>query len=621
MASLRRLYTYGAALAALEAWLWSLVSLTTKALRGALWARPEDLAGALAAFIIGLPVFVFHWRWAQRDAAAREEERHAAVRAGALYLALALAWGPAFHAAAALLARGLEGLLPLPQWTTLFPGLSWQRAVAVLVLHSLVGGYFAFVLREDTRAGLTDAQAIARRWYRYLWLSYGVVWLWLGVHDFLSVFAPPDDLFASLVLNKFVAQGIVFAAGGLLIVVGWGVRWWRESLSGPRDRQSAVIAGFLVVWTLAGLAVAVAAVGVAVQRALSVLLGDAYRLYPPARTALVAGVPSLALWLAAQRGLARFASAWEAPRRASLYRLMLSTIALAGLFVLSGGVVSLLSYLSGVWFATLQDHVRLAAGFTWAVFGLALWALPWRALQAEAEADETARRTLLRRAYLYFVLFVALMAAMGFATGATFEVLRALLGAPFHGRGFVFALGMTLWAAAVLVYHARLLWEDRRADAARSEARVRAFRVLALSATPDAPWLEALQVEGEGPTVVARTVADAPPTEETFGAVVLGEDAWLALSPAWQRWLAAFEGERIMLPREDDRWLWLHGPHARRTAPKLLHDLALGKRPTPGRPSGVWLILAYLGIFSLISWALGIALPFVLGLLFAGGMR
>ncbi len=623
MASLRRLYAYSAALAALEAWVWGMVSLLTKALRGVLWSSPESLAGALAAVLIGLPVFAFHWRWVQSDAARREEERRAAVRAGALYVALALAWAPAFQAAAALLARGLQQVLPVPEGTLLSPAISGTRAAAVLLVHCAIGVYFSWVLREDTRAGLTDEQAIARRWYRYWWLSYGIVWLWLGVRAFLSVFAPPDGFLTPLELNKFVfvAQGIVFAAGGLSITAGWGMRWWQESLTEPRDRRSAVIAGFLVVWTVGGLAFAVATTGVAVQRVLRVLLGDALRFYPPVRTALIAGVPSLALWLVAQRALARFVAGWEAPRRAGLYRLVLTLIALAGLFVLTGGVMALVNYVSGVWFGTLSDHSSVAAGLTWTVLGLALWGLPWHALQVEAAEVEETRRTLLRRAYLYFVLFVALLGAMGFATAMTFEVLRAWLGGTFHGRGFVFAAGMALWTVGVLVYHARVVWEDRRADVAHSGERAQVFRVLALAASPEAPWVSALQAEAGGLEVEVHTVADAPPEEGAYGAVVLDEAALLALPLAWQRWLAAFEGDRLVLTTEDSRWLWLENAQPRSAVPKALRDLAAGKRPKYGRPRGVWLALAYLGIFSLVSWVLGIILPLVLGLLFSGGMH
>jgi hypothetical protein len=67
------------------------------------------------------------------DAARREEERRAAVRAGALYVALALAWAPAFQAAAALLARGLQQVLPVPEGTLLSPAISGTRAAAVLL--------------------------------------------------------------------------------------------------------------------------------------------------------------------------------------------------------------------------------------------------------------------------------------------------------------------------------------------------------------------------------------------------------------------------------------------------------------------------------------------------------
>ncbi len=620
MATIRRLYAYAASLAALEVWLWSLVSLLTKALKGNAWQRPENLAGALAGFLIGLPVFALHWRWVQREAASEPEERASAVRAWALYLALALTWGMVFHAAAALLGRALETALPLPVGARLFPDIGWARATALLLVYAPVGWYFSRVLAADSAAP-AEARATARRWYRLVWLSYGLVWLALGLQQTLTVFAPPPGIFSRALLTKFAAQGVVLLAGGLTVWAWWGRQWWRAAWRDEAGRRSTVPVGFLMLWALVGLSVSLVVLGAAIARLLLLAFGDVASAYVSTRLVLTVGVPWLAVWLGAQWGLARFLRAWEAPRRAGAYRTLLSIIAFGGLATVSGGVLALLNHLTAAWFGNLSGHGALAAGITLLLLGLPLWALPWRALQAEAQADAAARHTPLRRGYLYLVLFVALLGLMGFATALTFQVLRAVLGGRFSTRQFVFAAGMAAWAGGVLLYHALVLRADRRATGDRTAERLAAFRVLLLAA-PDASWPQALRAAASLPALALASLADAPPESADFAAVVLHEDDLLRLPAAWQTWLAAFPGTRVVVPAaERSPWVWTppEGSPARGAA-KALRALALGKQPPQCQTSTLWRILGYVGIFALVSWALGMIVPFLI-MLAAQGMR
>ncbi len=608
MATIRRLYAYAATLAALEVWLWSLVSLLTKALKGNAWQRPEGLAGALAGFLIGLAVFVFHWRWVQREAEAELEERTSVVRAWALYLVLLLTWGMVFHAAAALVGRGLETSLALPDWKRVFPSMGWERSVALLLVYAPVGWYFGRVLEADGETP-SEARELARRWYRLLWLSYGLLWLALSLQQILSVFAPPRGVFARSALTSDAAQGVVLLAGALAVWVGWGRRWWDEMFRVESERQSAVPVGFLALWALAGLAVGLVVLGAAVNRLLLHAFGDVADVYVSTRLVLTVGVPWLAVWLGAQWGLRRFVQAWEAPRRAAVYRALLSVIAGSGLAAVSAGAAALLNYLTSAWFGELSGHLALAAGITLLLIGLPLWVLPWRALQAEARADAAARHTLLRRGYLFLVLFVALLALMGFATVLTFQVLRALLGGAFSLRQFAFSVGMALWVGGVLVYHALVLRADRRTVREGVAARLAAFRVLAL-AEPEAPWLQALRAAPPLPPLEVLSPTAPPPTQqEAFAAVVVRADDLPRLPAAWQAWLADFAGARVVLGAEGRGvWLWADDPAV---AASALRTLATGKRPPSHQISTLWRVLGYVGIFALVSWVVGLLVPFL----------
>jgi len=613
VATLRRLYAYGAVLAALEVWLWSLTALLTKALRGTAWETPDALAGALAGFLIGLTVFWLHWRWVQRAAAEDADERRSPIRTTAMYLALALTWGVVFHAGAALFAWGLAHWLPLPAWAHLFPRITWQRALAMGLVHALVGWYLATVLAAEEPA-FNETQALVRRWYRFLWMTYGLGWVVFGLQQLLTVFAPPAGMFAVSSLTRFAAQGVVLLAGGGVLWGWWGRCWWNHTFADAAERRSLITVGFLMAWALAGLSAGLITVGFAIDRLLLALMGETVRLRPAIRLVVTVGIPWTALWVGAQWGLVVVLRRWESASRAAVYRFFLSIVAYFALTAgVSTGVAGLYGYLSHALFDTLASPDALAGGITLLLIGGPLWALSWRALQREAAADENARQTVLRRAYLYLVLFSALLGLMGFATAVAFQLLRAALGGRFSIQAFLFAVGMGLWAAGILGYHARVLLSDRRAERSRVEQGETAFPVLLLTTT-EAPWATALQAAVPSLAFAVHSPQSPPPGDGAFQAVVLSDEVLLHLSPAWQTWLRTFDGAKLVVPAADSRWLWAGGSKPLQEATKALQALARGKTPRLCQPHPLWMALAYIGAFALISWGIGFIVPVLLAL-------
>ena len=618
MAVFRRLYLYGVSLVALEVWLWALSQLLRRALEGRAWQRPEELAGALAAFLIGLLVFGLHWSWAQREAAREDEERTSAVRAWALYLALALLWVPVFHAVAALLARGLEQVLDIASTASVFPDLEWEWAVAILVPQALVGWYFTRIVALQ-RDNLTDDQALARRWYRFLWLSYAIVWLVVGLQFLLGALFPEHHITGVIArLVEDAVQGVVLAVGGAVVLGVWGRRWWQEMLRSPRERASEVSVGFLMVWALAGLAVALTTLGMAIYQVFLWLLQnshDTQQVYEAVRRVVVVGVPWLILWLAARSGLATWLRQWTEPRRTTAYRLLLSVVAFAGLGILNAAVLALLAYFADVLFATVVGRSNLALGLSLALIGVPLWAMAWRALQAEASADAQISHSWLRRGYLYLVLFAALLAVMGFGTAAVFQVFRAILGGKFDMQAFFYAVVAVLWLAALLVYHWRVLRADRAREASLA-AEIEPLPVLVLGLPDGVPLAEA---QTAGASVVVLALQQNPPDAAAYQAVVLTENTLLNLPDAWRAWLQAFPGWRVVLPDDEhSRWVWAGVRGASQEAVrKMLRGLAANKPPAVDACPLKWKILGYAGLVIVLLWAGGILLSLIMSFLMA----
>ena len=90
MKTVRRLYFYAVAFISIEVVLWGLIGLARSIVDETVGGQADALARALALIVVGMPIFLFHWLWAQRLASRDPEERAAGVRAGACSVAIAL---------------------------------------------------------------------------------------------------------------------------------------------------------------------------------------------------------------------------------------------------------------------------------------------------------------------------------------------------------------------------------------------------------------------------------------------------------------------------------------------------------------------------------------------------
>src|SRR5512140_1238504 len=85
MKTVRRLYFYAIAFISIEVVLWGLINLVRSIVDETVGGQAEALARALALVLVGMPIFLFHWLWAQRLAGRDPDERSAGLRAVFLY--------------------------------------------------------------------------------------------------------------------------------------------------------------------------------------------------------------------------------------------------------------------------------------------------------------------------------------------------------------------------------------------------------------------------------------------------------------------------------------------------------------------------------------------------------
>ncbi len=642
MRSIRRLYFYLVALISLEVVIWGLINLLRTIFAGkSLFPGADTLAQALALILVGVPIFALHWLWAQHAAAGDEEERAATLRAIFLYSALLAMLIPLVQNVLALFDRLLISSTGLEQSRAILGATqSWQDNLIAIVLNGVAAIYFFTVLRTNW-GSLKEPENFAdvRRLYRYIWMLYGLLMTLFGVQQVLSfLFYSP-----SAIIGESGRE--VLINGIALIIVGapiWAFVWTvcQKALDEPSEQGSMLRLGVLYLLALAGVLTVLTSVGIVLDVVLRLAFGESMTLQDflqQISTPVSIGVPLAGIWAYYGAWLGKdIDSVSDAARRGGLKRFYFYVLSLIGLVATFVGISLLLSFVidtligsGAIWGESLRP--RLAGAIATLLAGLPLWLLTWRPMQAEAlvtgiAAGDHARRSLVRKLYLYLIIFAAVIGGMISGVYLVYQLLNMLLnGAP--PDNFLSTLLNTLQVLvlfiAFLLYHLSALRRDGDQAADSLVMRHGQFSVLVFEKEGSefaALVKAAIQKTVPGVPLAVQMLEQGIPAEANNAqAVVL--PSTLALNPpeALRLWLKGYTGQKVIVPVEDKSWFWPGGtPHNTTVlAAQIVRQLADGQEVRPGGGTSAWQAVAYVfaALFA-IQLVLGlfvIALSLILG--------
>lgn len=607
MKTVRRLYVYAVALISIEVVIWGLINLLRSMVSQTVGGTAEVLARALALTVVGLPIFLFHWRWAQRLAASDVEERSASLRAIFFYGMLLATLIPLIQNVFALLNRGLIQLLGLQVGRALLgsTGTALDNLIAI-VINGLVALYFWNILRREWPAlKETENFADVRRLYRYVWVIYGLVMTLFGAQQILRyIFFVPTGMLGEMTRETIVNGLALLIVGTPLWVYTWGIV--QNSLGDERERDSNLRPAILYLLALAGVITVLTTGATVLHVLLDALLGvrmTAADMINRMGSPLSIGVPLTAVWAYYGHWLNRHIDSIAEPVRRSgmkrVYNYILSAVGLGGTFF---GVAMLIQFIiqrftGGV--LALDDTLRSNLGRALAVIAawIPLWLVVWRKLQSEvaapADTGDHARRSVVRRAYLYLALFAGVIGGMIFAVALVFELVNTAL-AGHRESTFVTTvlndLQLFVLFAVLLAYHLVVMRRDGRSAAVALAAKQKAFRLLVVDSGA-----------GFGESVKAAMARVAPHVPVTlaarmprgkFDAMVLAGSRLLD-APQWVR---TFRGQRIIVPDETGNLHWAGAldadpVHRAATAVRQLAEGQGTARPT--KRTG-WMVLVYI---------------------------
>ena len=607
MKSIRRLYFYLVALISIEVVLWGLVSLLRSIVDQTISGGADALAQALALILVGVPIFLVHWLWAQRAAARDEEERTATIRAAFFYAILLGTLIPVAQNLLSFVDRSLVQVTGLGVERA-FGGFREQTLadnLIAILMNGVVAAYFWNILRDEW-ATLPERENFVevRRLYRYIWMLYGLLLTVFGAQQILGFLLDiPGDVLGDL------GSGIA-VNGVALLLVGtpiWAYSWSviQHSLTDPAEMGSTLRLGILYLLALGGVITVITAAFMVLKAALTWLLGADWTFQyfmQQIGGPISIGAPLGLVWAYYGYWLKRHIEAVGDPiRQAALVRLYNYVLALIGLVVAFVGVTSLFRFIVDMVIGQgilMTDSTRgtLAGSIASILVGLPLWLTMWRPMQAEAltggERGDHARRSVLRKTYLYLVLFASVIGGMATAVALVYQLIRVVLLGPTVGdfiNNTVLNLAQLLFlSGVVLIYHLNILRMDGAFTADSLAEKQSGYSVLIVDSGNG--FVEsvkaALMKLGSKVQVVVANPDTRP--EGNFDALLLNGS--LAIdSPGWIR---SFDGSRIVVQNEEKDLVWTDDAAQ---AAQSIQRLAEGEeihRPKTGRSP--WMIAVYI---------------------------
>ncbi len=586
MLTVRRIYLYLVAAISLVVVTWSIIGLLRLILdEGIGRGQITGLATWLAAIIVGLPIFLFHWLTAQKYAAADEEERASVVRRIFFYGLMGAGAAPIISNVYRLVDNVFLSLTG-GTFETYYPyDLTTGQHLAAIVVWGVVWLYLWRQVRQDNQTvRLQDANLTVRRLYLVALAVAGLVMVSLGAVSLLQTLL---EIPAGFFWRNPVAHGSAkLVVGGPVWVVHW-LLLQRAFLSAePAEERSVLRKAYLYLAVFVFSVMAVVSATGLLKRLIELALGD-----EPSPEPLLSQI-SLQLPLMVV-GAVFWAYHWqvlrqdagqapEAPRQASVRRIYAYLVAAIGLATLVTGLVGLLTILidmltspAVIGLAYYREQVALFAAMV--IVGVPVWLIPWRAMQNLAlqegagSADE--RRSTVRKIYLYFYVFVAALAVFGSIGWFVYHILVALLGADLPEDFLTLvldALAIGLLAGAVWSYHWWAIRQDGRLELQDQARRLADIAVVVLDGQEGRLGqaiiqhlqhdLPGIQIRPIGLTPEAMATMSAPPltngrADLETARYIIG--SWETLTATEvETAVAASPALKLVVPTAAQHWVW-----------------------------------------------------------------
>ncbi len=611
MKSIRRLYFYAVAFISTEVVLWGIIALLRSIVNHAqITSGVSTLAQALSLILVGVPIFLVHWLWAQNVSSKDDEENSASLRAIFLYGMLLATLVPAIQNFLALINRALLSSANLYEFRALVGGTqTWSDNLIAIVINLLIAAYFWNVLKQNWKTlSETENFAEIRRLYRFIWMLYGLLMTVYGVQQALN-FA---FILPSSVLGEIGRETIINAIA--LLIVGtpiWFFSWriLQDVLPDSAERDSYLRLGVLYLLSLGSAIVVLSASGNLIYRILlQISDGTSWSSFMQEIGGPISlGLPFGVLWVYYGGWLKQqFNFDENLPRRHSKQRLFYYLLALLGLSVTVSGLLSLFnllidlitgsSYLSESGFAQ-----PLSTSFALLLVGLPTWLLTWIPMQAQATASgdvaDHTRRSVIRKFYLYLVLFASVIGGMTSAGVLVFTIINAALGgdSPDLLKTILNSFMSLIVFVVLLLYHLSALRKDTEAKSDVLEEKQSNYQVLVFDHNGSFGEAVKAMFAKRAPKVPVTIVNanEKISAEIKADAIVLPASLAVNTPENVEAWIRSFSGNKLVVSDEAAGVFWMNDFEQTADVAKSMAEGQEVRPQSSKRNTSVWTYVAY----------------------------
>ena len=619
MLTIRRIYRYIVAFISLEVVLWGLIELARSTFSSEIiGGSASQLARSLSLLFVGLPIFLLHWIPIQKSAAKDEEEQSSLIRALFLYAVLLSTLIPIVQNVFAIVNRVLLNIFQIPlMYAIVGQSQNWIDNLVAIVMNGLIAGYILFLTRENwTKPPIGNAFTNIRRLYRYIWVLYGLAMLIGGIILVIQHLLSNPEIIGNSPQSQL--------ANGLgLLVIGvplWLITWMNVQRSLEQSEERTSFLRLLILYTLKliGIGGVLIPFGVIFYNIFKSLLEATfvfqdllYEINIPLSTLIPLGGVWLYYGIIQKRDSSMLPeiSAHVGVRR--IYFYLLAFIGLASLWI---GLQMLISYMIDVLIisSTIESGLlleQLSSSLATLFVAIPLWILSWRSMiketDREGEAGDHARRSLVRKTYLYVILFAGVIGVMITAGGLIFELLKSILGDPSSDlwRKSLGQLEMLSLFLLFLAYHWQIMRNDNRLAENHLAAQHAEFPVLIITSEIgdfSEKIINAIQRETNSLPSAVFLIENGIPDENLSEAkaIILPSDLCVSPPEALRLWLQDYEGLRLIIPTPVENWHWVLGSGSdlsktARQAARIVRHLAEGEEIPEQGEGSAWRIVLY----------------------------
>lgn len=619
MKTIRRLYFYAVAFISIEVVLWGMIGLLRSILnQSEITSGVTTLAQALSLILVGVPIFLVHWLWAQNVSNKEEEEKSASVRAIFLYGILLATLIPVVQNLLALINRTFLSTANLESYRAITGGYqTWSDNLLAIIINLLVVAYFWSVLKQNWQT-LSEKENFSeiRRLYRFVWVLYGLLMTVYGAQLALDfIFTLPSEVLGSLGRESVVNAVALLVIGSPIWIYSW--RLLQDALVDSAERESYLRLGILYLLTLGSAIIVLTAGGNLIYRSLLQLTGSGEtwsNFLQEIGGPISLGLPFGVIWAYYGKWLRQqFNFDENLPSRESKQRLFYYLLSVLGLAVTVSGLLALFpliidlvtgdSYLSNSGFSA-----PLSASFALLLVGIPTWLLTWYPMQNQAVASgdlsDHARRSVIRKFYLYLVLFASVIGGMGSAGILIFTIINSALGGDSNDllkTILVSSMSLILFVV-LLLYHLSALRKDTESKTDVLEEKQSNYQVLVFDHNGSFGESVKAMFAKRAPKVPVTIVNanEKISAEIKADAIVLPASLAVNTPENVEAWIRSFNGNKLIVSDEAAGVFWMNDFEQAVDSAKAMAEGQEVRPQSAKRTTSIWTYVAYVfaGLFA-----------------------